>query len=272
MSKQKKSIFEEFAVFYEKPTREALRNLLKNNLGEFPNCDFKEQWPEFSKVARHILGIANSGGGCIVIGIAENADKSLEAKGIDPIIDKSQVINGVKKYIPGSLLSDLDILDMSYDAAEYPKLVGKKFQVVLVSEDVKRLPYVATAEGAGIRNNAIYVRRGVSTEEANHDELQRIVNARLDSGYSSQSELNLEAHIEHLRLLYKQIEKNRVYTQGGVVQVAAQALGPALASYFGETKLVPNPHYPKESIDAFFSRMIERKKKRIEIELDLINL
>ncbi len=71
MKDNKKAFKEEFAKFYENPTREGLRELLKNNLGEYPNIDFKSQLPTFSSIARHILGIANSGGGCIILGVAE---------------------------------------------------------------------------------------------------------------------------------------------------------------------------------------------------------
>ena len=52
MDQSKKSIKEEFAKFFETPSRESLRDLLKNNLGEFPHCDFKGNWPDFSKIAK----------------------------------------------------------------------------------------------------------------------------------------------------------------------------------------------------------------------------
>jgi hypothetical protein len=44
MSAKRKTLNEEFAKFYESPTREGLRELLKNNSGELPNLDFKEDW------------------------------------------------------------------------------------------------------------------------------------------------------------------------------------------------------------------------------------
>ena len=48
----RKLLKEEFAKFYETPTRDNLRELLKNNFGEFPNLDFKEQWLPFPQIAR----------------------------------------------------------------------------------------------------------------------------------------------------------------------------------------------------------------------------
>jgi predicted HTH transcriptional regulator len=274
MVAKKKPINEEFAKFYENPTREGLRDLLKNNLGEFPNCDFKEQWPVFSKVARHLLGLANSGGGCLIIGVAEREDKSLESAGIGAFIDKAKITDGVKKFIPNILLTNLQILDFSYEAAEYPTLVGKKFQALLVEDDPEHLPFLAAADGDGINNNAIYVRRGTATDAANHEELQRVINRRLETGHSTKVEIELQTHIEQLKMLYSLINKYRVRVTGGIMQqtVAAMLKNTDLNSIVGQREKVLNPLYPKESYEEFIARMIDRKKRRIEIELDVLGL
>jgi predicted HTH transcriptional regulator len=269
MTTQRKTIKEEFAQFYEDPTREGLRELLRDNLGEFPNLDFKEQWPAFPKLARHLLGLANLGGGCIIIGVAEKEDKSLESVGIDDLIDKSSVTNGIKKFLPNTLLENIDIGDFKYEVAEYPKLIDKKFQTIFVTSDAKHLPFVAMADGDGIRNNAIYTRRGPSTEEANYDELQNIINRRLETGYSSQGEIDLRTHIEQLKTLYGQIDQYHIRREGGIAD-ALQNI--ATISLFGETQKILNPVYPPEGFDMFIARMIEKKKKRIEIILDVIDL
>ena len=65
-----------FASFFEDPTRENLRDLLKGNTGETKNLDFKEQWPATNGLVKHILAIANSGGGCVVVGVAESDDNN----------------------------------------------------------------------------------------------------------------------------------------------------------------------------------------------------
>ena len=269
MTAKKKTIKEEFAKFYENPTRESLRDLLRDNLGEFPYYDFKEQWPTFPKLARHILGLANIGGGCIIIGVAEKEDKTLESKGIDPLVDKATATNGIKKFLPSTLLEEVEIGDFVYEAAEYPNIVGKKFQVIFVSSDPKHLPYVAMADGDGIRSTAIYVRRGSATEEANHDELQRIISRRLETGYSSQVEIDARTHIEQLKMLYGHLSKHHERVTGGIFQ-AMEAI--AKSSVWGTRESVPNPNYPREGFEDFIVRMIEKKKKRIEIVLDVIDL
>lgn len=268
---QPKSIKEEFVNFYEEPSRDKLRNLIQNNLGEFPRLDFKGDWLGFSKIARHILGLANSDGGCIVVGVAEKDDKTLEATGVENLKDKAEIVKGIHKFLPNVLADRVEILDFVYEASEYPKIVGKKFQVILVGTDPKHLPFISIAEGDGIQKNKIYVRRGTSTEEVNHQELQNIINKRLETGYSSRNEIDLRTHIEELEMLYGLLKSSDIIPRGyidsqlGLVDSAFKALE-------RQYKSVPNPYYPKESYEAFIAKMIEKKKKRIEIVLDIADL
>lgn len=271
MATQRRFFKEEFAKFYENPARDNLRELLKNNLGEFPNLDFKEKWLPFPHMARHILGIANAGGGCIIIGVAEKDDKTLDAIGIEAFIDKSNVIAGIKKFIPSILLGEIEVGDFVYDASEYPKLVGKKFQTVLISSDPKRLPYISMAESEGIKENATYTRRGTATVEVNYEELQSIINKRLETGYSSQTEIDLEAHIEHLKMLYGLVNKYNVRYSGGMLNTLG-AFSENIDAVMGRIReSIPNPAYPEEDFEMFVVKMIEKKKKKIEILLDVAN-
>ncbi len=46
---------EAFARFFESPTREGLRDLLRDNRGEANELDFKRTWPRASKLAKHVF-------------------------------------------------------------------------------------------------------------------------------------------------------------------------------------------------------------------------
>lgn len=190
MTIKNKEFHEATARFFEKPTREGLRELLRTNVGELDHCDFKAEWPVLSKMARLVLGLANSGGGCVVLGV----DDSMQPKGLGSLMDKADVEKGIGKFIPTGV--KYLVLDFQYDASEYISIVGKKFQVVLVEDNPSHLPFVCLADGDGARENAIYVRRGTNTIEANHDELQHLINRRIETGYSSSRELALQEHLE----------------------------------------------------------------------------
>lgn len=274
MDIRKGKMYEEFARFVENPTRETLREFLRNNVGELPHCDFKEQWPQFPKFAHHLLGLGNSGGGCTIIGIAQREDNAFEPKGLETLIDKAVFFNGIKKFLPDVFLENVETIDFAFQASEYPALVGKKFQVVVVQDDPHHIPFVATGDGDGIRNNTIYTRRGTSTEIANHDELQRIINRRLETGYSTQREIDLETHLEQLKILFRQLDRYHVRITSiwdPIISNIAGIAG-AIHSTLVQKKQVPNPIYPEEDLETFIVKMIGRKKKRIEIELDVVDL
>jgi len=248
MPKKSKGWQEDFAKFFENPSREGLRNLLQFQVGERNCLDFKQDWPTFPKLARHILGMANYGSGCLVVGVEEKADKTFDPVGVGKPIDKADIHKGIQKFIPTKLI--YEVLTLGYEAAEYPRLVGKAFQVMFVENSPQYIPFVAQAGSEHeIRRNAIYVRRGTATEEANYEELQEMFNRRLETGHSSTRELSLGTHLADLEFLYKLVP--RYQTFGDLVDA------------WRPDSLV-NPEYPEESFGGFVARMIREKKATIQ--------
>jgi len=124
---------EEFTKSFENPKRETFRDLIRNNYGELAGLDFKEDWPEDPKTARHLLGLGNSGGGCLIFGVTEQSDGSLQAVGIEKTRDKADIINEIEKYLPNSVISTMNnnILDFSFTEANIPQSKGKTFKSYL---------------------------------------------------------------------------------------------------------------------------------------------
>lgn len=247
---------EEFARFFEQPTRESLRDLIKRNFGEVDDLDFKEVWPSNQKIARHILGIANFGGGCLIAGMAQDSTGSIISKGLDELKDKADLQKGVQKYLPNQL--EFVSLDFVYSDSEYTTLVGKKFQAIIVENKPRYLPFICSSDGDGIRAGAIYTRRGTSSEEVNYNELQAIINRRLETDYSTQSQFNLEREISELKLLYGEIQKYHYYD-------------PDYEPDYGELRMQEenNTFYPEEELDEFIAGIIKAKKLRIKALLKI---
>jgi predicted HTH transcriptional regulator len=274
-----KTVYEKFAHFCENPSRSTFREFCENNTGEHRNLDFKEEWPENSKLSRHLLAFGNSGGGCIVFGIK---DGTFDLVGIgENKKDETNFRNGIKKYLPEELLSKVDLIVLPYNALDYPKLSGKTFQVCFVEDDPTHLPYIAAADGIDIKRGAIYVRRGAASEPVNHHELQEVINRRISTGYSSQKEIDLQTHIEQLKVLYKYVksqQKNLVAnTHLENIEKALAPMSSALARSLmlgGTTVANPNykHEYTQDGLDAFITSLIDKKRKRIEIEIDVSNL
>jgi len=197
---------ETFARFFTAPTREALRNLLRHNIGETDYLDFKAEWPALPKLARHILALANSGGGALVVGVSQEDDGRLVPNGLSSIKDKAHLIPPLSSYLPKLL--EYQIIDFSFSAAEYEALTGKSFQVLLVEDSPKLLPFLSLKDGEGVRTNVTYVRDGTTSTEAGHGQLQAVLNRRIESGYSSKPRLDLDVHLAQLRLLDELRESN----------------------------------------------------------------
>lgn len=252
---------EQFAQFFESPSRESLRNLLRDHLGETHAFDFKEIWPSNPKLSKHILGLANYGGGCLIFGVKENKDKSFDLAGLRELSEKTDIQKGVAKYIPPQL--KYTILNFSYENSEYIKLIGKKYQVLIVEDFPKYLPFIATADGEGIRKNAIYYRYATNTEEINYDDLQNLINKRIETEFSTKPEFDLQKHLDQLKVLYRNIEPvienyhgERFFENEIERQIEEAERGYSWGA---------NPNYPEESFEVFVKKLITEKKKLINI-------
>lgn len=260
-----------FAEVFKDPSLVNFRSFIEQHTGEFNNCEFKEQWPERSDIARHILAIANSGGGVIIIGIRDE-DARVEPVGLEPPLDSSVILDKVEPFLPYQLRSELSLRTLQYDTAEHQVLIGKTFQLLVIPDMPKFVPFLSEREGAGISRNIVYVRTNCSSDRASYHELQAIINRRISEGSDTSVELDLDQHLDQLEVLYKRTFPNYPggFVPSGLVSfVNSLAQSTALKSYRPGG---PNPHFPSESFGAFIGRMIRAKKVRIELSLDVMGL
>ena len=87
---------------------------------------------------------------------------------------------------------------------------------------------------------------------ANHIEVQKLLNRRIETMHSSQREISIKEHLEELKILYEFIPRRKSQLEGFASII--------IESAFTQS----NPKYPKESVEEFVSRMIDKKKKMIE--------
>lgn len=240
---------EEFAKFFEDPDRTKFRDLLKQNTGEYPHLDFKEKWLEHSKLAKHVLGFANSGGGILVFGVKEESDKSLTPSGINSLEDKTGIKSKLQKYLPPKL--EYEIIDFEYNNdAEWGNIKNKKFQVLIVEDTPQYLPFLSLKAGSNLEKNRVYYRGKTNTEEATHDEIQKIFDRRMKTIGSNTKYDVFKEHLDQLKLLFyflDEYERNHNTFPFSM-----------MASF------VKGPGYPKEDYRSFLIRMIKIKTELIE--------
>jgi hypothetical protein len=100
-------------------------------------------------------------------------------------------------------------------------------------------------DGDGLKSTVIYIRRDGQTAEATHDEIQSIINKRIETRDSTSNEINLKRHLEQLRALYGEIPRR---------------LAPAFATGTLAAFLGTEPNVNGETYEEFVNRMIDLKK------------
>lgn len=117
---------------------------------------------------------------------------------------------------------------------------------------------MAKKDSGDLKQNVIYIRRGTACEQASKEEINNIINRRINATYPEIGKtLNLDEHLKQLKILYKNVNRyERIDTS-------------IFGSFSLLSPIVENENYPEESYDTFVSKMILEKKKKIERVLDL---
>jgi predicted HTH transcriptional regulator len=272
---QKKPWKEMLSEFLSEPTRPNLRRLLQLEAIEDNDLDFKEELMSPTTLAKHIIAMANKQGGVIIFGLKETEPNSFEPVGIEieNKIDPTDLEKQLSNYLPPELMKLKNIVPTTYTESEYEKLKSKTFISIIVDYDPKYIPFMPLKDGDKIKRNTIYIRKNRATEPANYDDIQDILNRRVETEYSSSSERKLREHLEELKELYTHISKTigSGYFKRDLQQqlrktfINLKRLNIDLPD--SEDDYVPpkpNPNYPEEDYEQFVARMIKLKKNIIE--------
>ena len=107
-----KGIKEKFARLFDDPNRQTFKMALDNLTGEYDDLEFKEQEIDVHILAKHILGIANTSGGIICLGVKESED-GLIPIGLDNSSDSTDLKKKLSKYLPYNL--DYEVHPIDHD-------------------------------------------------------------------------------------------------------------------------------------------------------------
>lgn len=269
MSEKMLDIKECMYKFLQEPTRESFIDIVFSGVGEQNSIDFKKIWIEPQKLSEIILGMANTGGGVIILGVEEKEDGTIEAIGLGEIFDKEKQHSKISKFLPDTV--NFDILDFDFSNEAYSQIENKLYQIIVIHSDDKDLPYMWNKDSNENQMGCVFIRKGTKTVKANSFELRALIDKKIKSMYTEGSKLALEEHLEQLKILYeyvgvkeKVIHKN-VLNIGKVLSERLQVFSESL----GEVERTKNPFYPEEDFEEFVANMIKMKKIKIEKVLDL---
>ncbi|VXD14313.1 hypothetical protein [Marinoscillum sp. 108] len=164
----------------------------------------------------------------------------------------------MNKLLPNNL--EYEILDFTFEETEYGILKGRNFQLILVNEQERYIPFLSKNESKSLKKDTIYVRRGTQSVQANYEELQKILNQRIESEYDSSSEMKLDEHLAQLKTLYAHIKKY-YYLDPSWDLIPEEELESIMAEQ--EHYRRKNNNYPNEDFEEFVVRLIEIKKQVI---------
>ena len=260
--------------FLKEPTKDNFRDFMKKSCGELNEMDFKETWIDKGPLAKIMLAMANNGGGIIVFGVKENEDNTFDILGLDSLKDTADISNSISRLVSSSL--DYEVFNFVFDSDVYGKFENKKFQIMVIHDTPERLPFVSLGQSEKIEKDVIYVRRGTKSEKATSEEINRIIERKIATIYSENTDMSLDQHLEQLKKLYSELpQKIQVLVRKGTQPNFAAALkvfGERIGALYGtpdEYEEKDNPNYPDEGYEAFILRMINAKKWKIEKVLDL---
>jgi len=254
---------EQLASFLKEPTRRNLQHLLQLEAVEDNDLEFKRELLPFDSLAKHILAMANKNGGAIVFGVEEIKGNQFFPYGLSNSFDITDIEKKLGTYIPKKL--ETSIIPIYFKGEDHPELKDKLFLIVIVKYNPRYIPFISLKAGKNLEKDIIYIRRNRASEPINHDELQEILNNRIDTEYSTTDERKLIEHLEELKELYSRIPKTIKQVVSYTPPLMPLDLGLSSQSrkmMFGETeyKTSPNPDYPQESYESFINKLSEIKK------------
>lgn len=245
---------ENLASFLKNPTRDNLRNLLMLESVEDNDLEFKRQLIPYHDIARHILAMSNKNGGVIVFGVDEVEDNIFKCNGLENLPDMTDFDKKLSNYVPTELKRNdlLHTIPCRFDD-DNSDFSGKIFLVIIVYYSPKYMPFISIKAEEKLKKDTIYIRRNRASEPANHNEIQEILNKRIETEYLTTDERELIEHLEELKKLYSYIPQK--IRKGG---------DPVFEMYddYGY-RTISNRNYPKESYEEFIGKLIEIKKEII---------
>ncbi|WP_338656293.1 ATP-binding protein [Sporosarcina psychrophila] len=242
--------------------RMQLKSIIDNSIGESNELDFKEQLIKEDKIAKIILAMANSGSGSVIFGISDVGEPTGLLK--EDIKDTTDFQRKINLYLPSHISYRLQEIVLRENDV-YGELSNKTFIVLQVPKQYRYVPYLAKKDSESVKVNQIYLRKNASIETATNEDLEELFKLRILEQYEDLSNINLEDHIAQLKTLYGSIKKNKSgYNNDEFSKVIAN-----LSSIFTQTN---SEHYPEEEFDAFIANIIRKKKRKIEIVLEVTNI
>jgi predicted HTH transcriptional regulator len=142
-----------------------------------------------AEIARTVMGMANIGGGTIVIGMDQIGPDRWEPNGVDDMVDASYTQDKVQQYVNqrADPYVELSVNHVLHD--------GKRFVIIEVLE-FREMPVVCTKGSKPLRQGAIYTRsfeKVETVEVQSQTEMRDMLDRAIDIGVQKRLQTVFEA-------------------------------------------------------------------------------
>ncbi|WP_295612016.1 helix-turn-helix domain-containing protein [uncultured Methanobrevibacter sp.] len=194
-----KSIKENFAKLFDDPNRVTLKDSLMNLTTEYDDFEFKEIEIETHILAKHIIGMANTNGGIIILGV-KDTENGLKPCGLESTRDITDMKKQLAKYLPHELTYDIHQIDYD-ERGEWGDLKNKSFKIIKIVFTSEYIPFLPIKGSENYEKTDIFCRKNSSTTRCEYDDLQDIFNKRKRINRYRISALTLRNELEELKIL-----------------------------------------------------------------------
>ena len=206
-----KSIKENFAKLFDDPNRVTLKDSLMNLTTEYDDFEFKEIENKDYILAKHIIGMANTNGGIIILGV-EDTENGLKPCGLEKTTDITDMKKQLAKYLPHELTYYIHQID--YDERdEWGDLKNKSFKIIKIEFTPEYIPFLPIKGSENYERTDIFCRKNSSTTRCEYNDLQDIFNKRKSINHDRITSLTLRNELEELKILssYNSIFNQALY-------------------------------------------------------------
>lgn len=193
------SIKETFAKLFDDPNRVTLKDSLMNLTTEYDDYEFKEIEIETPILAKHIIGMANTNGKIIMLGV-EDTENGLKPCDLEINTDTTDMKKQLAKYLPHELRYDIHQID--YDERdEWGDLKNKSFKIIKIDFTPEYIPFLPINGSKYYEKTCVFCRKNSSTTRCEYDDLQDIFNKRKSINHYGITTLTLRNELEELKIL-----------------------------------------------------------------------
>ena len=89
-------------------------------------------------------------------------------------------------------------MNFFYDHDVYTHLKGKKFQMITIDVEDEKIPIICECESKLFKKGDIFIRRGTNTEKVNYEELQMLINHRVEAGKAQITNEGVKEQLQQL--------------------------------------------------------------------------